>query len=69
MKNSSRVFLFAFLIFLSGCSIINTVSLLKSGSVDNEYFVETIDYENRAGLIIIEAVIKDKLYNFIFDSV
>ncbi|MCD4792124.1 MAG: retroviral-like aspartic protease family protein [Bacteroidales bacterium] len=68
MKNIKLLFILFSLILLSSCSVIKTISLLKSGSIDNTNFSETINYENRAGLIIIKAEINGNIYDFIFDT-
>ncbi len=56
------------IIFLSGCSIIKTVVVLKSGKVDPGFTHDEIPFNNKAGLIIIKATIKGNQYNFIFDT-
>lgn len=68
MKKYYLVSLLACLVLFSSCSIIKTVSLIKGGSVDNENFTETINFEDRAGLIIIKVLIKGKSYDFVFDT-
>lgn len=55
-------------IFICGCNIIKTVSLLKSGNIENENYSEVIHFENRAGLMIIHMEIKGLQHDFILDT-
>lgn len=56
------------ILLLSSCGGAKLEKMLKSGTVENKDFKITIPFEYRNGLMIIQATIKDKEYDFILDT-
>ena len=56
------------LLFLSSCSSIKLLKLLKEGSVEQASFKTEIPFEMRLGLIIVPVTINGKTYDFLVDT-
>lgn len=56
------------LLFLSSCSSIKLLKLLKKGSVEQTSFKTEIPFEMRLGLIIVPVTINGKTYDFLVDT-
>lgn len=59
-----------FLLIISSCNYISNVHLLSRGSVEQSNFLESIDFENRHGLIVVKGFVNehDDTLEFIFDT-
>jgi len=70
MRNSMNylVLTLLFTISISGCTLIKSYSLIKSGSVEQREFTQTIPFNFEHGIILIEAWINDVKCNMILDS-
>jgi uncharacterized protein YceK len=55
-------------IFLSGCDSIKALKLLKKGAVQKGSFSNKTPFERIRNLMIVKVIIKEKPYNFIFDT-
>ncbi len=67
----SRSFYFIALIFtFISCNYISNVHLLSRGSVEQKNFLESVDFENRHGLIVVKGTLNDQndTLEFIFDT-
>ena len=65
-----KILLLAFtgLLFLTSCSTIKTIKLMKSGEIEQEEFNVKIPFEYRLGLIILKVTISGEAYDFLLDT-
>lgn len=67
MNNLFRVLLIS-TVFLTGCSALKTVSILKKGEVKQKAFKVEIPFEFRLGLIVLKVSINGNEYDFLLDT-
>lgn len=58
------------LFLISSCNYISNVHLLSRGSVEQSNFLESIDFENRHGILVVKGTVNDHpdTLEFIFDT-
>ena len=68
MKYLNYTVLSFLIVLFCGCSGLKMVSLMKKGEVAQTNFLSEFTYEERMGLIIIEASVNGQSFNFLLDT-
>lgn len=68
MTRNALLLTFAIFLFLSGCSSVKVVRLMKSGRVAQDDYSVQIPFEYRLGLMVIQVQISGETYDFLLDT-
>jgi predicted aspartyl protease len=61
-------FALACLLFLSSCDSLKTLKLIKNGAIQKGNFTNKTTFERVSNLMVVKIFIKEKPYNFVFDT-